>query len=647
MCPEGGRRHGQRILGLGLGLVAAVTAGCAVAPIATEQAEHGEVWALLQDDLDRRATTKGSSTRSAPLVVMIEKFAVRAVDPVSTDTLWRYPAPVSGHLVASESVILVPIEGRRLLAIERASGERLWEIVLPGEVIVGMSVDDNWAAITVAGMGDRRRSKLLMVSIADGSVRWQRGSVGRLGVPGVVHRHVVVPLDGELVVLSAVFGREKARLQLPEPTAIWGRVEVRHDAVAVAGFASWLNVSARGGRAQPQELLEPHAPVFTAPDGYDPGYDDNEGIRWWVPLRKNALGERGDGIRVAVLMARRAVVGVELDERGWPVRGRWAFLADPGHEQVALDVSYGRVNLLDETGGLTSLSLRDGRVIASVQDDLEIRGGLMLGMGNFEGLADKAPGEWFERMKLDAKAPVFQQLARIIHDSDPRILAAQRIAIDVLWRAGGEDGRREVRSIAVEDGVLNHHEGRSDLRLQAQQHIVDELGADAAKPGALDRLTLRPSFVESADLGDLPLLARRAVESGEAAWVVHLGALMLHPGTPAGDLDSLAQALCGFDQKEADAVLEKFLRCYHADSEQVLESRAMMTAAKCMVMRRHRRGEGSENAENVLRDIIEDSFTDPMLRNSIERDQRGLTSDPSLVQAVSKDEGDLVIDLDG
>ena len=81
---------------------------CAFSPLPVQEREHGESWALLQHDLDRLATRDNARRKSPPLVVAVEDFSIRAIDPISTLTLWRHSVPVSGHLVDSQSLSWSP-----------------------------------------------------------------------------------------------------------------------------------------------------------------------------------------------------------------------------------------------------------------------------------------------------------------------------------------------------------------------------------------------------------------------------------------------------------------------------------------------------------------------------------------------------------
>ncbi|RMG97827.1 MAG: hypothetical protein D6705_07785, partial [Deltaproteobacteria bacterium] len=411
-------------------LVASLLAGaaCAVTPLRADVATHGSLTAEVKatDGADR-VRRRG---RSQPQVVLFEARAVRAIDPRTAKESWVRSMAVNGHGAVTADLVLVPVVGPRLVALDRRNGEVVWLADLPGEVVVGMGASDRYAAIAMAGRRFRFQredfGRIVLVDLADGTVRWARRSRARLGTPAVRGPRVFVPVGPSVVALSVRTGREVARAGVPvEPR----RVEVARGAVLAGSGRAWVDlesaryrrigVSGADAAVLPSEVL-------------DLGPADDERLRWWVRAT-----EDGSTPREGVLLARGAVVAVRFDGEGRPDRIHWIHNARDPFEYVAMHVGRRRVVLVREDGAIVQLDTADGSEVDAIAGGPPVRGALF---------ADLDPDDAPVRLTRPDADKVLARARGLLARNDPRLLPAQRLVLETLWR----DETARHRSVVTE-----------------------------------------------------------------------------------------------------------------------------------------------------------------------------------------------------
>lgn len=570
--------------------------GCKLGPM---EAVHGDVSALVDDSLTREARFKG---KPQPLVVKVEDRGVRAVDPRTNETEWFIPLPVVGHPVANDYMVAVPIRGNRIVAIDRPTGEIHWEQHLPGEAITGMGVSWRWLAVTTTGGEGEQANSLMVLGAGDGGIRWLHHSDESFGVPDVFGKAVVTSHRGQVVIVSAMFGRELARQDLPEAVRDQPRVVRRDGEVVMGSGNAWIDLG-EFGRAV--ELSEVYANVYRPSDAVDPGHGEHERMRW---VRT--------GPDQAVAMFRRAVFGVALGSDGRPERARWAHLGGKDDEYVAVDVARGRVHLVTETGAFVALSDADGRQLVHAPGHDETRGALLLDLAGA-----KISGVSGSISDLETVHELPGKLGALIADEDPRLLPAQKLAMDLLARGGGEDGERVLASVAGGEARPSGDRASRAVREHALAYL-DSAGHDTSM------LAARPEGGGAVE--GLSLLAREAAAKGDTAAVPDLVAHLMHPSTSGAALEEVAGALCTLGTPRAREGLAGFVSRYHADRDVVLESRAMHRSVDCL-------SEHDDLAGRQLAAIVADPFTDPGLRAYI---GQALPSGPTVfAQGPEEDDG--------
>jgi len=575
--------------------IATAVAGCAT--LETGRAEKGDLAELLGEQINAQKPREGR-----PLALLFGKFDVRVVDPISEATLWRRGYKVVGRPAADGDSVYLPVKGRRIIALDRLSGARRWAAGFEGEIVTGVAAN---GAVVVVTSTDGRRAYATAYDAVGGSLLWSKDTAGRLGVPGLVGKVAVVPLEGQLLALAQLSGRERARFDLPFPAHDWQVVRRQAAAVVVAGEDGFVDVLRP--KAAPRRFRDSHGPFARAFAQMDPGLDDGARIAWWAPVPQD-----GGPPETAVFMARRAVLGVHLGADGRPDGLRWIHLAPRGDEHVALDVSYGRVNLVRESGALLALSAEDGRMFAFREGDAPVRGAALFDHDQFFALGDRAfksgDASAIERIYLEPEVDVDERVASLLEDPDPRLWPAQALAVEVVARYQRDVNALEVVTELARGQRRGDNEGFSaQLRALAQLELAATMGAEGERLG--------DPIHGATPLQDLSLLARQAAHRGDVGAVDDLAGHLLHPNTPARDLGAVAEAICALDQPAGTRALAEFVRLYHADPEAAIESDALVVALACLWAQR----EVAPIARGTLDLVRRDPFTDPSLRDYMDR----------------------------
>lgn len=583
---------------LGLGLALGLSSGCAGRTLAV----HGEPGGNLLALTAKQGARADRQHHEQPLIVMVEEGGLRAVDPVTAGERWRSSLRAAAHPSANDTTVFVPLTGHRLAAIDRASGVVKWKVELPGEALSGLAANDITVVATVL---DHRkgRSRAVGLSALDGQLRWMRRSEGRLGAPAMVGSVALVPVGNQVVALGARTGWERARLDLggkaPQGEDIVPAVErvQRNGEALYAGSARrWVDLrSATSGQLDALDEIQGYGEVFSANDGLDAGHADDERLRLWVDLSPTTVGHRD-----AVFVCRRAVVAMRVDDHGTPRLAQWTYLSD-GPEFVGFDVREDRVVLVREDGLLVQLSRTDGAELDRIAGAAPTRGALML------DLPDRLEGDKRSKPEREQRLAMMRDL---ILDADPRLLPAQQLAVEILWRDDDAHVREAVERIAAGEVRGGKTVAAQQLRAHAAERLAEPWGRpDAAQIAALrEELHARPSFLSDVR-PRAAVLARRAVAAGDQTMVGDLVELLNHPSTDAGDLDPLVRALGDLGTSEALDGVEGFLRRYHADDGVLYESAALTSAVDIL----------AANTERVavLHTLKADPFTAPALRDYI------------------------------
>lgn len=583
---------------MGLVLALGLSSGCAGRKLAV----HGEPGGNLLALAAKQAERADKHHKAQPLVVLIEQDGLRAVDPVTATDRWRSSLRAQGHPAANDTTVFVPLSGHRLAAIDRVSGVVTWKVELPGEALSGLAANGTTVVATV--LDHRRgRSRAVGLSALDGQLRWMRRTEARLGSPAVVGSVALVPIGTQVVALGTRSGWERARLDLggpaPEGEDIIPAVErvTRSGEALYAGTdRRWVDLrTATSGQLDALDEVQGYGHVFEANEGLDAGHGDGERMRLWVDLSHTTVGHRD-----AVFVCRRAVVAMRVDGHGTPHTAQWTYLSD-GPEFVGADVRDDRVVLVREDGLVVEVSRVDGSELDRIAGAGPTRGALMLDLAPRSAKA--RPGKPDRELRL-------AMMRDLILEPDPRLLPAQQLAVEILWRDDDAEVRHAVERIARGDVRSEATVASATLRAHAAERLAEPWGAATAEQveALREELRARPSFLAGVSPA-AAVLARKAVAAGDETMVTDLIALLNHPSTDAADLDPLVRALGELGTDEALSGVVEFLRHYHADEGVLYESAALTSAVDVLV--------AHAEHQPFLQQVVHDPFTAPALRDYI------------------------------
>ncbi len=611
---------------ISLGLLASLLVlGCAHRPLAADASPHGNFAAVVRGGVRARDASRSATP---PLVLLVGQADVVVIDPESGAIRWRRPLRVFGTPAVHGRTIVLPVRGHEIQAVDALTGAPLWRKPLPGEALTGLAADDRGVVVTAVERRGKGRSLVAVLSLGDGRLRWQRRSDGLFGVPAVLGPHALVPLEGRVIALAMRDGREVARLDA-RGLAV-DRVELHGDTAIAASAHAFIDLY--GGGDPMRRVDTTYAPAFRVVQGLEPGVGHGDGLSWRLLDADSSSGPRD-----AVFLGRRAVIGIRLSRRGVPIAVRWAYLRHEQREFVALQASDDRVRLISEDGRVLDLDGTSGRPLG------EERGAAFEareGPGARPVLAAAFVGTPALVARSDHRPPddatVAAALVDILEDPDARLLPAQHLAIDLLWRAEDPTIRGLVKDLvsgAIRPATSPEAE---ELRGHARLLLDGTWG-----PADHERLAELLEILSRAKAGGerpgtLLAASREAVRAGGPKVIVRLLSALHSPGTSAADLVEIARALRDLDDSRAVPGVIEFVRRYHADPDVVRESAAIFYAIELLAMQAFPEHptrvdpRARDQARRALDDLVADRFTVPELRAFLEArlEASSMLSDP-------------------
>lgn len=566
--------------------------------LAEHAPDHGNVVAHAEE------TTDNARVHEQPLVVLIEEQRVRAIDPKTARTVWSRSMQVTGHPVANATTIYFPVRDHRLVAVDRLKGTVRFTAELDGEALTGLAASPQWVVATVLGGSKGSRGQLVAMTAHDGHVRWRHESSASLGVPAIAGPVVVVPTNDQVAAFRLRGGREVAR-QTVHSDAPLERVVLNGKAWLVGGGTTWHELGS-GGKIRSVDGID--APIFPPVAGFDPGHDDGERLRVWLGWSREGAA------RDAIMLGRRAVIGFRFDGEGRPSHARWVH-SERDRELVAMQVLGDDVYLVAEDGAIVVLHADTGEVRDRIRGGDAVRGALVLG-----------PAQ--RRPSTGREAGAEADLAALLADPDPRMLPAQRLAADLLWRSDDADVRGAVLALAAGRTRPETTEAADTLRDHAASLAGSQWGTGTADDvralvAAIERRPDRSAPSET-ELAERSTAIRGAARTGSPEVVRALTDLLLDANTPPFELVEVVQTLDEIGDPAAVTAVARFVRRYHADQAVAYESPALQGAAQLLL--RHVGGEDAD-AATLARDALESAAADPLCEPALRAFiSRGLSS---------------------
>ncbi|MEE9385952.1 MAG: PQQ-binding-like beta-propeller repeat protein [Nannocystaceae bacterium] len=592
-CRQLGRRA-ESILPLLVLLATWGLFGCGLA-IQLDRPPHGSFAPLLG------ATTAAHAPSGPfrPLAILVTRRGLHALDPTTRTTLWRSPLRPTAHMSANRRMVFVPVSGHRVVALDRRDGRHRWARELPGEALIGISASDDLLVATTTGGHGRRRNAIVAFAGDDGQRLWVRPLADSPGVPAVGEGWVAFPLKGQLVALHGRLGREIARTGLPADTR-WQRAEFRNGSLAVWSRYERLAIA---GTARPARFKWSRVLPGYDTAAADPGHDDSERLRWFA-----APAAHPEGVIAVVAQIRRALVGIEANKDGAPVRVRWIHLASPGEEYVGGSMRGNSMTLVSENGSIAERRADTGEMIGWWRRQEPTHGAMLLEFGH---PAPQQPK--FRDTHLDDRSrgppPSTEQL---LADPDPRLYPVQSLIVRIgAASLHTSEVHQAVRRLAA--GELRETSGEVTRELVAQaKHLLSDPVAGTRRGAPRDRGDPADSGEpsNSDDPGAIVLAQGPAFVAADPATRKSVSAL-LHAFTAAETLPSVVASLCEDGGGAALASLMQFAWRYHSDPATVAESSAVIDAIRCLM------DHPDVATQRQLARIALDPFTDARVRRQL------------------------------
>ena len=553
-----------------------------------------------------RAVREGvqTSNERGPLgIVLFSDAHAVGVDAETGAELWRRPIRAFGPPAVVGDTVVVPVYGHRAVALDARTGVTRWEHALPGQVLTGLAATDRGVIVTALQPDPKPkkrpkaspRSVVGAMSMNDGRIRWTRPSDALLGVPAAAGRAGFVPSGDRVLAVSLRTGRT---LGTSRPSRMLDRVE-RHGNTLLASDGEALVDLAIGTR---YDYEQDDGQLFARVDGIEPGLGHHAGTQFRLLPPKGAGAPRN-----GLFLGQRALIFVRLDERGRAARARWVHVRQDQHDYIDVHATADAVVLVRDDGALVRLDRATGRVQREVPGVIAPQGAAFVG--------DATPADDVSE-SVDAQT-VNALLMGLVEDPDERLLAAQKLALKLLWRSAQPQTRRLVEDVAV--GVARPDDGTATRALidRATTLMQGPWGrADEAEAKALTARLESPKTRGDA----LRDAVREAVDAGGPSVLPVLVSLIDDPELSATELDHVARALRDLDAESTVDGAARFVTQYHADPEIVDASKAIYYLVELLIshadpdLPQYTTEAARSRAETALEAVATDEFTVPALR---------------------------------
>lgn len=586
-------------------LAASLLAGCASRRVVRpEKAAPERFGASLARGLSRDEPI----SETAKLVVFSDSKAV-GVDPSSGEKTWERPIRAFGQPATFGNLVVLGVAGNKVLCLDAETGRIVWQANLPGQALTGLAISERWVVVTTLATEQEQakvgaRSVVVAYGANTGRRRWIRYSGRLLGVPAAAGRFGFVPTGDEVLALSLRSGRVLSRLS-PAHDIGFSRVE-RSGGTLLAGAGDQFVDLADGGSTLYEVQAGPHRDVFEGVQGMDPGMGHDDGIAFKL------LPAAGAGApRNALFVGRRAIFFLRLDGKGRPVTARWVHTRYDQHEYVAVHPTRSVVLAVREDGAVVHIDRRSGRVREQFDGHVRPMGAAFVG---------RAPPVDDSESPVDNETMV-ATLVGLVEDPDPRLVPAQRLAIDLLWRNDEPLIRQQVTDLAL--GIVRPagDDASEALRKHASTRVKTPWGRADAE--SLDLLLDRLGGNRKPDT-KLTELVDEAVAAGSPKVVPKLVSLLNDPALRADELVSVAKALRNLSDARALKGTSDFIIRYHADPDIVGESKAIFYALELVIAHaqpeipQRVEDEDRATAQLILSELLADEFTVPEVRAFID-----------------------------
>lgn len=529
-----------------------------------------------------------------PLVaLMLGTGDVWAIDVEQGTELWRRPIRAFAEPAVHGRHAAIPVRGQEILTIDAYDGTSKWQVEVPGQALTGVAIDGESVVVTTLSDRSRFRSEVTGLSLLDGQRRWSRPSRELMGSPAVVAGTAYLPLGTTLLALRARSGKFLGRVPTKSPLPL-ERIEHYGSTLLATNPEGFIDLYGGGNQFYPvgRGAVAP----FDELSGFASWVGRNDGVAFRV-----FAGVNPGSPRDALLMVRRVLVAIRLDGLGRPVAVRWVHSQPEPIEFVAVGCVAEHIVVAREDGALLRFDPATGRREAGLVVSGAIEGAAFVGGTRMEG---------FPRQAGRPERTTLTQILLLLDEPDPRLLPAQLLFLDILWRSPNPKRRFFVADRAA---------GPSGPLQARAQGLVESMswgrGDDASVAAMVERFT----YPGASARDDFIALVQSVPEAGGPRALMQMLEALDDVGTPAGALEAVMIAVRRMDDPRAVPAVSAFVRRYCKDPDVVGESLAMFVGLEFLLSqasepRPARRPKPAQAlALDTLRKVHATEFTDPRL----------------------------------
>ncbi len=510
-----------------------------------------------------------------------------AWDLLENKMLWSRPTTTKSiPIVAGDLVVVQESEG--VIARHLEDGEEAFDMD-DEALLVGADGDGEFAVISLR-VGTQSKPSGVLVGAQSGKKKWTNDLKLPVGSPVVMNGVVIVPWASHRIsLLDAMTGDEQMRFQLND--TLIGRALVDRGSV-FAGQHGIFRVSTRieTGNREEMGYYEPLARPFPdqSPfmwDGYKPvpALDDvwlRTRLVWKPKINKDTVGLEDDNL---YFLYYRFVFAVAPDDDDL----KWIYQSPAN--VVGAAAQQGGMVLVTESGQIIMIAAKTGLEVWKTEMGISGVQAAYVNVGEFKKEATT---------KVKPK-PLRAQIDAAIGVEDRKLAAGSAFAVRFLanFKKAGATGRLveicsdRKKPAIVRSAACTALEGRTT----GPNHVRESLKK-------------RQSFLKEISAPPSGTLARTAANMGIKGSVSDLIVHLFDPATPASELCGLFEGLGKLGGRPAGEAVEKFLRLYHAETDDKALIEALGKAAEALVVLKKR------GARPTLDYIAGDTLASPKLR---------------------------------
>ena len=501
--------------------------------------------------------------------------------------IWSRPVKaLSMPIVAGDLVVIHEADG--IVARHLSDGEEAFELDDQAR-LVGADGDGDITVISL-DLGAQSKSRGILVGAQGGEKKWTNDLKLPVGVPAVANGLVVVPWARQRIsLLDAITGEEQTRFSIRDTVS--GQAFVYGNKV----FAGQLVVfpvdkqieagtKENSRNYKPLDRSYPGQPPFMW-DGYEPvppPSDPQWRVRllWRPKVGKDSVGLEDDNL---YFLYHRFVFALAPDDD----KLKWIYQS--ASDVVGAAVRPGSVMLVAEGGELTLLDAQTG--LKTWETHMGISG---------IAAACVQPGSYKKEATTEVEPkPLLSQIDDAAGIDDKRLAEGSGFAVRFLKDFPEASVTGQIVKICID------REGSLPVQFEACKALE---GRTSGPDHISEALKIRASFLKGTFAPPSGALAQAAGNMGIREAVPNIVSHLADPATPVSELGGIFEGLGKLGGQPAKDAIDKFLRLYHAESDNKQLIAALGLAAQALATL------DNPAARPTFDYIVGDPFTSPELR---------------------------------